>query len=70
VIGNNILLAYADDIVILDESKTDFITSTLKLLENSKKSDLKLMKIKKNIHIYYEEADNDMQPSELDFFNK
>lgn len=35
VIGNNILLAYADDTVVLGESKTDLITSTLKLLEKS-----------------------------------
>jgi len=37
MIGNNTLLAYADDIVILEESKAELTTSILKLLENSRK---------------------------------
>lgn len=37
MIGNNVLLPYTDDVVILGEFKAEIITSTLKLLENSSK---------------------------------
>lgn len=40
VIGNNTLLAYADDIVIFGESKTDLISNTIDLVENSEKMGL------------------------------
>lgn len=41
MIGNNILLAYEDDIVVLGESKTDLIKSTLKLLQKRENMKLK-----------------------------
>jgi len=38
MLGGNTLLAYADDIVILGESKAELTTSTLNLLKNSEKN--------------------------------
>jgi len=46
MLGGNTLLAYADDIVILGESKAELTTSTLNLL---KKWDSELMKVKQNL---------------------
>lgn len=37
VSGNDLLLAFVDDIVSLGKFKAELITSTLKLLENSRK---------------------------------
>lgn len=42
LVGNRTLLAYADDIVILEESQVQIISSTLKLLEASQKIGLKI----------------------------
>lgn len=37
----NTLLAYADDIIIIKESKAEIITSTLKLFESSQKKGIR-----------------------------
>ncbi|KAF0756767.1 Reverse transcriptase domain-containing protein [Aphis craccivora] len=45
MLGGNTLLAYADDIVILGESRTEVTTSTLNLLKNSEKMGLQVSEI-------------------------
>lgn len=48
VIGNNTLLVYTNDNIIFGQSKAELIISTFKLLENSRKWDYELMKIKQS----------------------